>query len=286
MKRALVIASVALVLVFGFLALDKTRRASTPAPQAPSSLSTERKEAIRRFWQVYGQATQLRVKGEWAATIPPYQEALELNPHHEDTLYYLGNMLFEAGRYEEAVSLWRRLLVLNPSSTRALVQLGTLYSCGAPGAPFDLERAERAFEKTLAINKEESGPVLRLGEIALLKGDRSRALEYLRAGSRSNFKSVAAHYLVGYLEWLEGERPAALKALRQAVEFSRGIQPEVSASSEGDTRKGKPLLAAGARPRSLLAPFWSVLEGWEGEVSAARMEREYQRLEQMLEELQ
>lgn len=261
--------------------------APSPSQDAPqASLSSERKEQIRRFWELYRRATDLRVKGKWEESIPAYQQALEVDPRHEDGLYYLGNALFEVGRYAEAVESWSRLLKVNSRSSRAFVQLGTLYSCGAPGAPFDLDRAEREFDQALALNKEESGPVLKLGEIALLKGEKEKAFEYLNAAGRSNFRSTAAHYLSGYLSWKKGDHPAAQKALQQAVEQSHGGKTSVSASSEGDTRKGKALLASGSHPKSLLAPYWNALEQWSAEsVSLARMEEEYRRLDRMLQKL-
>ena len=279
--------ALALVVAFFVLTLRQEPSVEPIGEVERSAPERQRREAVRRFWQVYKRATELRLQRDWDGAVATYGEALKLDAGHEDALYYLGNALFEAGRYDEAIAAWEDLVRVNSLSARAHAQLGAVYSCGAPGAPFDLERAEGQFKRALEINKEESGPVLKLGEIALLKGDEERALEYLAAGSRSNFKSVAAHYLIGYLQWHWGEQQVALESLQRAVELSRGKAVSSSASNEGDTRGpgGQPLLAAGARRKSLLEPYWRSLEEWDEQgVTKLRMAKEYGQLQVRLQQ--
>jgi len=248
-----------------------------PAPQT-TSITDEDKVRIRRFWKAYQEATRLRVQSAWSAAAPAYRKALELDPRHEDSLYYLGNALFETGEFTGAIDAWQTLLEVNPRSSRAHIQLGTIYSCGASGAPFDLDRAEREFALALGINQEETGPVLKLGEIALLKGDDTEARKHLAAVDRAHARSIEARYLLGYLSWKEDDLPAAQIALQRAIELGRSAPSSPSASSEGETRKGKPLLATGTRPRSLLAPFAAALQEWDGTpVSLDRAEEEYRK---------
>jgi tetratricopeptide (TPR) repeat protein len=237
-----------------------------------------------RFWEVYNRATNLMRGGEWSEAADGYREALAIDPRHEDGLYYLGNVLFELSRYDDAVAAWRRLTRVNPLSTRAHLQLGAIHSCGAEGAPFDLEVAEREFQRALEINKEETGPVLKLGEVCLLAGQDQRALSYLNTALQSNAKSVEAHYLIGYVEWRRGERGRALDALRDAVASSKIKRPKAQPLGEGDTRGGKgPILAEGAGRKSFFAANWSALRSWEDEqVSTERMEAEYHDLDARL----
>ena len=258
--------------------------ADTPAAAGPTE---ERKVQIRRFWDLYNSATSLRLQGNWAAAAMQYQEALVLDPRHEDCLYYLGNAFFELGRFQEAADTWNRLIQLNPNqSSRAHAQLGMLYSCGAPGTPFDLDQAERELHQALAINKEESGPVIKLGEVALLRGDRQKALEYLSAGRNLNFKSVQANYLIGYLRWAAGDATGALKDLKQAADFALAAKPPPEASGEGDTKKKGPLLAKGVGSRGLLTLYWKSLDDWPKDaVNPAKVQEEYRRFDQRLQEV-
>lgn len=281
MKRLLLIG------LLGVLALH-CKGDDPPAPAAErAGMSDERKAEIRRFWEVYNRATALRLQSAWAEAAAAYQEALAGDPRHEDSLYYLGNAFFELGRYQEAAETWKRLIETNPNqSSRAHAQLGMLYSCGVPGAPFDLDAAERELKKALAINKEESGPVIKLGEVALLKGERKKALEYLSDGRNLNFKSVQANYLIGYLKWTAGDTGGALKDLKQAADFALAAKPSPEASGEGDTKKKGPLLAKGVGSRGLLTPYWKSLDDWPADAATpARMEVEYRRFDQALKAL-
>lgn len=256
--------------------------------QAGTGPDEQRKAQIRRFWELYNRATDLRLKGEWEAAAGQYQEALAVDGKHEDALYYLGNAFFELGRFQEAATTWKRLVETSPNqSSRAHAQLGMLYSCGAPGSPFDLALAERELQQALAINKEESGPVIKLGEVALLRGERDQALAYLSAGRNLNFKSVQANYLIGYLKWAKGDAAGALKELKQAADFALAAKPPPEASGEGDTKKKGPLLARGVSSRGLLAAHWAALEDWPKDaVNPDRVQEEYGRFDRRLQEVE
>lgn len=288
MSRPVLILGVALASLFAAVTAWKISRKTEHVEEGPSALSADRKAEILRFWEVYRRATDLKQRGAWAEAAAAYREALRVDPHHEDALYYLGNALFESGRYEEAVEAWRRLVEVNPMSARAHAQLGAITSCGAPGAPFDLDTAEREFQRALEINQEESGPLLKLGEVSLLKGDGRRALDYFTATSRTNFKSVEAYYLIGYIKWSEGDGAGARAALQKAVKFSEAEQPTKGVAGEGDTKKkaAQPTLSEGASRKSLFAPYCAALKGWRGgDVSAGRMEEEYRKLDAVLKGL-
>jgi tetratricopeptide (TPR) repeat protein len=286
MNRPVLILGVTLASVFAAVTAWKISRKTERVEEGSSALSEGRKAEVRRFWEVYRRATDLKQRGAWAQAASAYREALGIDPRHEDALYYLGNALFESGGYGEAVEVWRRLVEVNPMSARAHAQLGAVFSCGAPRAPFDLDAAEREFQRALEINREESGPVLQLGEVALLKGDRRRALECFTAVGRTNFKSVEARYMIGYLRWLEGDGEAASTALQKAVKLSQADQPVGGVAGEGDTKKKAPILSEGASRKSLFGPYCTALRGWqEGGVSTGRMEEEYRRLDAALKDL-
>ena len=277
MRRSAIFLGGVLVLLFAAVTLWKGK---TPVdPGGASGLSAEQKAKIRLFWEVYRRAGALKRQRAWERAASAFREALKIEPGHEDALYSLGNVLFELERYGEAVAAWRRLAEVNPLSVRAHAQLGAVYSCGAPGAPFDLEVAERAFQRALEINREESGPILKLGEVALLKGDRDQALAHFTTVLRSNTRSIEAHYLVGYLRWLEGDRNAARDALQEGVRLVRADLPAHERGGEGDTRKSGPMLAEGAGRKSFFTPYCTGLKAWTEAVSTGRMEAEYQGLD-------
>ncbi|MFT5090003.1 MAG: tetratricopeptide (TPR) repeat protein [Candidatus Latescibacterota bacterium] len=253
--------------------------ARTHAPTS-ANLSPEEKEHIKQFWLFYRQATQLRVQGHWQRALPIFRQALALDPTHEDGLYYLGNALFETGHYTEAASHWEQLISVNPRSTRAHLRLGSLFSSTLAGAPFDLERAEREVRTALAMNKEESGTVLKLGEILLLKGDIAGAQTQFAAASRTNARSSAAFYLLGYTHWQTGNRQEALALLRTAITLKNSAPRSHSASNEGDTLNG-PMLAAGIDRGNIFAAHLAMLKP-ETTENDANTQREYGELAAVL----
>jgi tetratricopeptide (TPR) repeat protein len=285
MKRSVLI--VAIVLACGFAAVFVWKGKQKPSPVATepqAGLTAQQKAEILRFWEVYRRADDLKRSGEWHDAAAGYREALAIDPRHLDALYYLGNALFELEQYEDAIRTWRRLAEVNPLSTRAHIQLGAVHSCGARGAPFDLDVAEAHFQRALDINKEQTGPVLKLGEVNLLSRNEDAALGYFGAVLQSNPKSVEANYLMGFLKWRSGEREAALAALREAAKHSQEKKPVAGVLGEGDTRKGSaPMMAEGSNRKSFFAPYWVAFKAREDvEVSVTRMESEYRELDRQI----
>jgi tetratricopeptide (TPR) repeat protein len=217
--------------------------------------------AVREFWSLYREATNARSEGRFAAARDAYREALALNDRHEDVLYYLGNMEFELGNFRAAEIAWRRLAEINSASARAHSRLGDLYACPDAGAPWDLRRAEAEFARAAALNREETGPLLRLGEVAVLQGDLKGAAQHFTAVIATHPRSVEAHYLKGYVAWKRGDKAAAGAAYRDAEAFTRAALAAAppAAPSEGDTRHGTtPLVVHPARCQlfgSDLAPY-------------------------------
>jgi tetratricopeptide (TPR) repeat protein len=234
---------------------------------------------IREFWTIYRGATGDRMAGRIGAARDAYRRALELNPRHEDALYYLGNMGLELGRYDEAHAAWTRLVQLNPGSARAHSRLGDLYSCMDPGAPRDLAKAEAEFRRALELNREETGPLLRLGEVALMRGNLAGAVSRLDAVIGSHSRSVEAHFLKGYVAWKQAQPESAAALFRKAVALARPAQPVQHLPGEGDTKRGlAPALARTSRCRVFEAQIQK-LSGVDSLGLSTQMNELYQQLD-------
>ena len=270
------------------MALREVRKEGDLAGTARKEPYLAEKAKVQRFWDAYRRATDLRLQGALGESNQAYREALQLNPEHEDARYWLGNVLFETEKYGEAAREWQKLVMTNPQSTRAHAQLGVLYSCGAPGAPFDLDAAESHLLRAVEINKEQIGAYLKLAEVMVLKGDRPAARGHLRLVLGSNPGSPEAHYLMGYLAWLDGQPESAAEAFRMAIRCAQSHEPGDGTVREGDTRRegARPLLTEGAGRKSIFSPFWEVLGGRDAdEATAAQAGREYRTLHARLEAL-
>jgi hypothetical protein len=140
----------------------------------------------------------------------------------------------------------------------------------APRSPADLVAAEESLLRAQAINPEETGALLVLGEVALLRGDLKLADERLAAACRTNPKAVGGFFLRGYLAWERGD-DAAAKQLLEATRTALGTdwQPHGS-TSEGDVKQKQHV------EKTPLARHW---ETWDG---AAEPDRAFVPLDRFL----
>jgi len=251
---------------------------------AKTAGGTER-EQVLRFWELYRGATDHRVAGRTREAASAYESALDLKDDHEDALYYLGNMYMDLGEHASAEDAWRRLVQVSRSSARAHSRLGDLYRCSELEEFFDLEAAEAEFTLALDINREDFGPVLQLGQVALLSGDLTKALGYFEAVIGSNDSNVDAHFLKGYIEWKGGETQRGRESFARAVGLARPAETSDGMSREGDTRAGSaPLVVSSSKCRGLRA-HTEDLRSVEPSAAEAEAEPRYRRLDRFLDEV-
>ena len=93
-------------------------RVASPGP------SGAEKARVLAFWKTYEEATDLRLAGRLAEAASAYERALELEPRHEDALYYLGHCSRELGEFQAARDAYARLIEVNPHSSRGHLALG------------------------------------------------------------------------------------------------------------------------------------------------------------------
>jgi tetratricopeptide (TPR) repeat protein len=210
-------------------------------PRAAGANAEQRARVIA-FWQKQNAATDARMRRDHGAAVDLYEAALELEPGHEDALYYLGQCRRELGRAGEARVAFERLVEVNPSSARGHLALGALLASPDPGEPLDLTMAEQHLRRAHAINGEETGPMVRLGEVLLAMGRRDEALGWFEAALRTNTKSVEAAFLAGFIAW-ERRSTDAGRAVRRVLEAARVEGPVKGALSEGDRKDAKRVAA-------------------------------------------
>jgi tetratricopeptide (TPR) repeat protein len=238
MRKGPAAAAAVVVVLFAAATLLKVNDRHDDHGTAIAADSALGQQRVREFWASFRAATSARVAEQTTAARDAYRNALELNPEHEDALYYLGSMELELGNYREAEVAWRRLVAINPGSARAHSRLGDLYACPDSRAPWNLATAEAEYARAAELNREETGPLLRLGEVAVLRGDLATAVMQFDAVIVTHPRSVEAHYLKGYVAWKRGQQAAAAAELRTAVALASAPQLVQQAPSEGDTKQG------------------------------------------------
>lgn len=237
MRKLVFVFMSVVVLIFLFITYSKLGLTEKVLDEKIIAVVTD-KEKILSFWEFYRQATKSRIAGDWNSAIDSYRKALEINPDHEDALYNLGNMHLELKEFLKAEKAWKNLLYHNPASSRAHYQLGNIYLNYESSNLIDLDKAESEFKKMLEINKEETGPLLHLAKVYLLKGNHDLALEYFSAVIGSNFKSVESYFLSGFIAWKAGNSGEAQILFEKAVKYSKPDNKNENPPGEGDTKEG------------------------------------------------
>jgi tetratricopeptide (TPR) repeat protein len=213
------------------------------------------RQRLQEFWTHQRAAMDaMKVEKDILKAIGHFRAALVLNPDHEDSRYYLGNCLAMRGDSEGALEQLKHLTRINPQSHRGHSQWGALRAMSA-ASDADLQSAEESLLAAYRLNPEETGVLLLLGEVALLRGNAAVAKEHLEHACRTNPKAVGGFFLRGYLAWKANEPAAARELLavaRQAL--GQDWQPKGS-TSEGDVRQ------RWHAEKSPLSRFW---EAWDG----------------------
>ncbi|MCI0699010.1 tetratricopeptide repeat protein [candidate division KSB1 bacterium] len=286
MKKAVCISLPVLLVLLMAIAFLKNRSSHDGSENDSNTKTLAEKERIKRFWEIYREATDHRMAGKIKEAAESYRHALALNGRHEDALYYLGNISLELGEYQTAEDSWQHLAQINPHSARAHLQLGNLYLSFGQKEFFNLDSAEAEFQKALQINQEETGPVLRLGHIALIRGDLPKAQHYFEAVIATNFKSVEAHFLNGYVARKAGNASKAKKLFSEAIKFSQAEKPVKGVMSEGDTKSGRPhALPETPKRHTLFQPYFGDLAEVDETSAAQQMQVRYQKLEAFLAQI-
>lgn len=230
---------------------SKSQEPAATSVQATPLSPAEREEVVR-FWRLFNEATSLRMKGDYAGAARTYEEALTVNPVHEDCLYYLGQCREEVAQYREAIVAFEALVKTNPVSARGHLALGALVSSPDASEVANLTRAETHFRRAHEINGEETGTMVRLGEILILRGDFAQARHWLDSAAGTNPKSADAAFLSGYLRWEDGDLTGAAALYARAVKAVKTEAPVQGVLGEGD-RKAAP--APGSlEPARIAAP--------------------------------
>ena len=110
-RKEFIIAAVILLIVFSAISIFKNRK--TVTGQAGVAVDV-RSDSIQNFWSYYNVATSDRLHDKIDSAIANYQAALNLNPSHEDALYYLGIVYRMAGNFEKAKETWQKLVADKP----------------------------------------------------------------------------------------------------------------------------------------------------------------------------
>ncbi|MDH3524388.1 MAG: FG-GAP-like repeat-containing protein [Acidobacteriota bacterium] len=242
-------------LSYGGLAADARWEIVEGEPAARRVDRLSRRERVTAFWELQRAAMDaVKIEGDLPKAIGLFVQALELNPDHEDSRYYLANCLAAVGDPSGALAQLEKLTERNPMSHRGYRRWAQVRAMNASGRD-DLEAAVEALERALELNPEETGSLISLGEVDLMLGDDAGAEERLEWACRSNPRAVGGFFLRAYISWRRGDGAESVRLLEAARE-ARGSEwkPE-GAAAEGDVK------ARMHQEESPLARYWQTWDG-------------------------
>lgn len=125
-----------------------------------------------------------------------------------------AELLFEKGLemeqtgapIKDVIEVYKYALMLDPESTGALVNLGTIHFNAR-----DMSKAEAFYKRAIAADNEYALAHFNLGNLYDETGQRAKAMEHYQEALRINPQYADAHYNVALLHQTSGE---TLKALR------------------------------------------------------------------------
>lgn len=233
--------------------------------EAAPRVLPDRRAQVLAFWDAYSRARAAFGKGDLDASAAAYGEALKIDPRHEDCLYALANIQLTRNEWQPARNQLEALLAINPRSQRAHGTLGDIYADPRSRPIQDLKAARTHYEAAGDVNHEETGWIVRLGEVALASGDEAVARKRFESVLMTNPRSFPALYLLGFLLYRHGDRARAQKLFDSAFE-SLGPQAHPG-PGEGDVRKAEKALPS----RGAFSAHWTFLGG-----KSVRMEEAYE----------
>jgi tetratricopeptide (TPR) repeat protein len=232
---------------------QQARRESAPVP-------LDDRARVVAFWDRERAAMHaLKVEKNTSKAIGLFREALALDPDHEDSRYYLAACLTAEGNTEDALREYEQISRIDPRSHRALTAWGTLRALTAR-SDADLGAAENALARAHAINPEETGALLTLGEVALIRGHAKDAERHLSAACRTNARAAGGFFLLGYLRWKQGDVTGAKDALQRARAALGPDWKPSGSTAEGDVARALEQTAT---------PLSRFLQAWDGTADAA-----------------
>ncbi len=202
-----------------------------------ANASDEEKRRKVAFWtaQRAGMKT-LKVEKNVPAAEQYFRKALELNPEHEDALYYLGTCLALQDDLQGAMKWYDKLRKVNPMSHRAQKGWGTLRAVTAT-TPEHMAQARTALERAVEMNLEETGALQVLAELYLIDGDDAGARKRFEWVCRTNPQADGSFFLRGYIAWKRGDNAKARAMLEAAVEARGPAWKPEGAVAEGDVKQ-------------------------------------------------
>ena len=135
-------------------------------------------DAHQRFNQSNTQQSSTSTEDEHVHDISEQElsdmsDKLKASPKDADLNVRMGNLLFDGGRFSEAIPSSKTALQISPNNPDVIVDLGVCYFNMK-----DYPEAQRQFELALKSNPDHINALYNIGVVAVQQGDVNRLIQY------------------------------------------------------------------------------------------------------------
>jgi predicted O-linked N-acetylglucosamine transferase (SPINDLY family) len=166
---------------------------------------------------LFADALQMQRAGRLNEALPLYQRVLERDPNHADSLHRLGEIAHRAGRHDLAVELVEKAIAVDPQAARFHATLGE--ALAAQGKPGD---AVAAFRRAIALDPDVAATHTNLGAALRELGQFEESATACRRAIALDPNLAPAHSDLGAALFYLGRLDESESCLRRAL----GLNPD------------------------------------------------------------
>jgi superkiller protein 3 len=159
-----------------------------------------------------------------------YEEAWKESPRSKTIMFTLGALYQKTGNYEDAETVYKKLLSLYPLDGDAHLCIGNVYL-----AQHRLDLAVKSFQQAVDLNRKNAVAYRNLGYAELQGGAINSAIQSLQRAIELNPTNSLAYFDLGMAYHMRGNRKAARDTLRKGLTIDAGAEARIIYSEALDT---------------------------------------------------
>jgi len=164
------------------------------------------------FYRLSDVAGELARKGEYAAAVPEWKKAVELDPEDGKARYHLAFALEKQGQLDDAIAQYRKAVEFDPNNAPAYSSLAVALTRAGK-----LDEAIESYTKSLAINPKNAIAQSNLAAALIESGRTDDAVEHIRKALEIDPEFSDAHNILGIVLARAGRLDDAVAHLEKAA---------------------------------------------------------------------
>lgn len=151
----------------------------------------------------------------WPGVIEEGKWAYHYNPERVRTLSFMGRAYIEMGKYQEGISVLKKVINAYPNYMNALTNLGVAYD-----RIRNHKAALETYEKVLRIKPDYSKIHYYVAKIYMSQNNQDKALEEFRLAAEFDSGNSIIHFNIGRVEMQKKHYSEAAAAFEKAVQLN------------------------------------------------------------------